>query len=224
MNLPNLLTLFRIFVSPVFLVLYLSGESFGIEGHLLPLILLTILLISEISDGMDGFFARKYNQVSDLGKLLDPMADSLYRISVFLTFTLPPVSLPLLLVFSFIYRDSVISTLRTICALRGVALAARTSGKVKAVVQGITAMGIVLLMIPYSLGRLSLIDLQSSAFWLTLIAAVYTLFSAMDYFAANWSFIYKAFTKKNLERPRMRRFRATFDKIRKKTLKRLKKA
>lgn len=169
---------------------------------------------------MDGFFARRYNQVSDLGKLLDPMADSLYRISVFLTFTLPPISLPLLLIFIFIYRDSVISTLRTICALRGFALAARTSGKIKAFVQGFTAICIVLLMFPYNAGLISLHDLQNAAFWLTLIAAIYTLFSAVDYFMANAPFIQKAFKKKTLERPRMRRLKITMEKIRNLRLKR----
>lgn len=214
MNLPNILTLLRIFVSPVFLVLYLSWESLGIELQMLPWILLSILIISEISDAMDGYFARKYNQVSDLGKILDPMADSLYRISVFLTFTLPPVSLPLLLIFIFIYRDSVISTLRTICALRGIALAARMSGKVKAVVQGISAIGIVLLMIPYTFGHLSLHHLQQASFSLCSIAAVYTLYSGVDYFLANWPFIYKAFKKKNLEKRKMVRFKTLFHKMR----------
>jgi CDP-diacylglycerol--glycerol-3-phosphate 3-phosphatidyltransferase len=219
MNLPNLLTLFRIFVSPIFLLVYLSGQN----SQALPYILLFILVISEISDGMDGYFARRYNMVSDLGKILDPMADSLYRISVFLTFTLPPVSIPLILVFIFIYRDSVISTLRTICALRGFALGARTSGKIKAVVQGMTSIAIVTLMIPYSLGQLQLATLQVTAFWLTLFAGLYTLYSAVDYFIANWPFIRKAFTKKQLERPNMRRFRLTLEKIRKNAMKRMKK-
>ena len=57
------------------------------------------------------------------------MANNIYRISVFLTFTQPPINLPLLIVFIFLYRDSVISTLRTICALRGFALAARCDRK-----------------------------------------------------------------------------------------------
>jgi CDP-diacylglycerol--glycerol-3-phosphate 3-phosphatidyltransferase len=69
---------------------YLEYETFDISLVTLPYILLFLLGISELSDACDGYFARKYNQVTDLGKILDPMADSIYRISVFLTFTLPP--------------------------------------------------------------------------------------------------------------------------------------
>ena len=116
----NSLTIFRIFISPVFLLLYLQHDALGITAKGLPYALL--LGISELSDAFDGLLARKYNQVTDLGKILDPMADSISRISVFLTFTQPPVNVPLVCVFLFLYRDSVISTLRTICALRGFAL------------------------------------------------------------------------------------------------------
>ena len=98
--------------------------SFGINELLLPYVLLFLLGVFELSDAFDGYIARKYNQVSDFGKIFDPMADSIARISVLLTFTQPPVNLPLPLIFVFLYRDSVISTLRTICALKGFALAA----------------------------------------------------------------------------------------------------
>jgi len=129
MSIANYLTFFRIFISPVFLLVYIVHAKLGISNVVLPYVLLFLLGVSELSDAFDGFLARKFHQVTDLGKLLDPMADSIYRISVFLTFTQPPVNLPLLIVFIFLYRDSVISTLRTICALRGFALAAARRGK-----------------------------------------------------------------------------------------------
>ncbi len=177
----------------------LCWNSFGLDPKALPYILLLLLLISETSDLLDGFLARRWNQVSDFGKILDPMADSLFRISVFLTFTLPPIEVPLLLVFVMIYRDSVISTLRTLCAFRGHALAARMSGKIKAVFQGVAAIAIVILLIPYSRGKLSLQELQDLAFWITSFVALYTLFSGFDYFIANWSHIRTALTMKKLE-------------------------
>ncbi len=139
MSLALALTLVRIALSPLFLVLYLYYPSLHISLAMLPVLLLGIMVIAEISDLLDGHLARKNNQVTELGKLLDPMADSIFRISVFLTFTQGLVQLPLLLVFVFFYRDSIISTLRTLCALRGVALAARTSGKIKAVIQAVSA-------------------------------------------------------------------------------------
>jgi len=132
MNIAHYFTFFRIFVSPIFLLVYIAHEQLGISSTLLPYVLIFLLGMSEFSDAFDGYIARKTNQVTDLGKILDPMADSIYRISVFLTFTLDPIRVPMILIFVFIYRDSVISTLRTICALRGYTLAARISGKIKA--------------------------------------------------------------------------------------------
>jgi CDP-diacylglycerol---glycerol-3-phosphate 3-phosphatidyltransferase len=189
MTLPNLLTIMRIGISPIFLLLYLWHESFGISGVALPYFLIGLLVVSEVSDLCDGYLARRWNQVTDLGKILDPMADSVTRISVFLTFTLGPVELPLLLVFVFLYRDSIIGALRTVCALDGFALAARKSGKLKAVVQAVAAFAILILMIPYSLGALSGETLRVSALWIASAAALYTFLSGIEYFYANWEYV-----------------------------------
>jgi CDP-diacylglycerol--glycerol-3-phosphate 3-phosphatidyltransferase len=102
------------------------------------------------------------------------------------------VDLPLLLVLVFLYRDLFISTLRTLCALRGVALAARFSGKVKAVFQAVVAFLIILLMIPYSLGWLPLLLFQQISLFLVAMAALYTVISVGDYVFANRTYIRKA--------------------------------
>jgi len=158
---------------------------------LLPYVLLILLGISELSDACDGYLARKYNQVTDLGKVLDPMADSVAKISLFMTFTLEPVKLPMILVFIFLYRDSVVSTLRTICALKGFALAACLSGKIKTAMQAGAAFMVLLLMIPHSLGLLSTEKLHDIGTGIVSVAAVYTLFSGIDYIYANWQYINK---------------------------------
>lgn len=192
MSIANYFTIFRIFISPIFLLVYLQHDSLGISARILPYVLLFLLGVSELSDAFDGYLARKYNQVTDLGKVLDPMADSIYRISVFLTFTLDPVKLPMLLIFAILYRDSVVSTLRTLCALRGFALAARLSGKIKAVVQALAATAILVLMIPHSLGTLSTESLQNTSMWIVTVVALYTLYSGYDYIYCNRSYIVKA--------------------------------
>ena len=200
MSLPNFFTFFRIFISPIFLFVYLEYEALGIHFSMLPYVLLLLLGVSELSDAFDGYFARKYNQVTDLGKILDPMADSIYRTSVFLTFTLPPVQLPMMVIFIFLYRDSVISTLRTICALKGFALAARPSGKLKAAIQGFSAFIVILLLIPYSLGYLSQETLKNASTLIISIAAAYTLISGIDYLFANKHYIAKLLITKNAKR------------------------
>src|SRR5947209_7309521 len=83
---------------------------------------------------------------------------------------------PMLLIFVFLYRDSVVSTLRTLCALRGFALAARWSGKIKAVVQAVAAFTILILMIPHSLGYISTAELQKYSMWVVAFAAAYAAY------------------------------------------------
>ncbi len=186
------LTVARIFMSPLFLLSYLYHEQLGIPFSALPWLLLGLLCVTELSDLFDGIVARKRNQVTDLGKVLDPMADSIFRLSVLLTFTQGIIQLPILLVCLFFYRDSMISTLRTVCAMRGITLAARWSGKIKAAVQAAAAFIIVLLMIPHSFGLLSLSHLRSISFYTVLVAAIYTVYSGVEYVYANFAFIKRA--------------------------------
>lgn len=205
LTVANITTLVRIFVSPIFLFFYVEYASFGISAKALPYFLLFFLLALETSDALDGYFARKFCQVTDLGKVLDPMADSIYRISVFLAFTQPPVSLPLWIVFLFIYRDSVISTLRTVCALRGVALAARPSGKIKAVLQAVMAIAITSLLIPHSLGIITTDTLHFVSTVLAVIAVLYALYSGAEYLYTNFHYVRRAILRKR--KPPRRSFR-----------------
>lgn len=193
LKLALFLTLARIALLPLFLVIYLFYPSMGISLIAVPYILLGILLLCELSDIFDGVAARRSNQVTNLGKILDPMADSIVRLSILLTFTQGIVKVPLLLILIFVCRDAVISTLRTLCALNGTALAARWSGKVKAVMQAIAIFMILILMIPYSMGLIDLSTLRDSSFYIVLLTAAYTVFSGIEYIYVHRSFIKKAF-------------------------------
>jgi len=96
----------------------------------------------------------------------------------------------------FLYRDSVISTLRTICALRGFALAARSTGKIKAVIQAGTAFLVVIMLIPYSLGSISQVALRYTAITAVSIAAIYALYSGVEYIWANREYVVRLLTDK----------------------------
>lgn len=194
MPIAHYFTLVRIFISPIFLLIYLYHVDLGLSSFTLPFVLAFLLGCSELSDAFDGYLARKYNQVTDLGKVLDPMADSIYRTSVFLTFTLDPVRIPMGLVFIFLYRDSVISTLRVICALKGFALAARPSGKIKAVVQAIAAFTVLGFLLLFSQNHITQDQLTSYSSYTIALAGIYTLYSGTDYIIANWNYIKKAFS------------------------------
>lgn len=192
MSLPLCLTLSRVFLGPLFIAIYLYYEEMGISLQWLPFCLLFLTLLSELSDVFDGFFARRHNKVTELGKILDPMADSIFRFSVFFTFTQGFIQLPLLLVAVFFYRDSIISTLRTLCALRGFALAARRSGKIKAVILAAVVFFILILMIPYSMGLIQLSTLRCLSLWSVTLSAVYVIYTGYEYIHANRSYIKKA--------------------------------
>lgn len=195
MNIALALTLGRMLLSPIFILVYLFYAKLGIGILSLAFILLGLVLLAELTDIFDGMAARRKNQVTELGKILDPMADSIFRISVFLAFTQGIVALPLWLVLLFFYRDSIISMLRTLCALRGFTLAARLSGKVKAVIQAIATLAILVLMIPYAFGLISLELFQNISFYIVSGAVAYSLFSGAEYLFANQNYIKKALIK-----------------------------
>lgn len=192
MNLPLYLTLSRVFFGPLFIAIYLYYQEMGIPLLYLPYILIFLALISELSDLFDGLLARKYNKVTELGKILDPMADSIFRFSVLLSFTQGVVQLPVLLVGVFFYRDSIISTLRTICALRGFTLAARKSGKIKAVILAAISFFILTLMIPYSLGIIPIDTVRLLSLWSVSLTALYVVYTGYEYIYANRLHIKKA--------------------------------
>lgn len=185
MGIANRLTFLRIAIGPLFLLVYTFHGFLGISQQSLPYWLLLIFAIGEGSDALDGYFARKFQEVSDFGKIVDPLADSLSRLTYLFTFTTGVVQLPMALAFIFFYRDALISTLRTLCALHGFALAARNSGKFKAAIQATTIFIIILCMIPQSTGEISGETLTTIATWATAFAALFTLYSAYDYVKAN---------------------------------------
>ncbi len=195
MSLPVYLTFIRVVMSPVFLILYLYAEAWGLSFEALPYALLAVLAVCELSDIFDGFLARRHNKVTDLGKVLDPMADSLFRLTVFLSFTQGVVQAPLILVLILFLRDSIVNSLRTLCAIRGRALGARLSGKIKAVIQAVVIFFILILMIPYSLGYVSEGSFQQMSCYAVAIAAVYTLISGIEYIWANRRFIRESLKK-----------------------------
>jgi len=189
MSAANYLTISRLFVSPIFFWIYLQLDHLGWVASLL---LLCLLGFSELSDFLDGYVARKYNQVTDLGKILDPMADRLARLGIFLIFTLPPLHLPMMIVFMFLYRDFIISSLRTVCALKGFVLAARMSGKVKAIIQGFSLFITVWSLLLFQLGFLSFLWVENITMFSCGFAALFSIASGCEYIFMNRKYIQSA--------------------------------
>jgi CDP-diacylglycerol--glycerol-3-phosphate 3-phosphatidyltransferase len=187
MTLANWLTFARLLLSPIFVLVFMQ------EGLWARIAALAIVVISELTDAFDGHLARSRGEVTDFGKLLDPLADSVSRMSIFIAFMAVGL-IPWWMVLVFVYRDSLISTMRTVCAYRGEVVAARSSGKIKAIIQAtviiiILLARIVTVFIPETLPETLVND---TAWWLVLLAAVYTQYSLFEYLAANWSIVSQA--------------------------------
>lgn len=134
MNLPNTLTLLRIFIVPILVVVLLTKFSerwFGLPQHILAV---TLFLIAALTDMLDGYLARKRHQVSRLGILLDPIADKLL-ISAALISLVENRLAPAWAVVIIIGREFAVSGLRSIAAAEGWAIAASAMGKFKMVSQ-----------------------------------------------------------------------------------------
>ena len=123
------MTLSRIIFSPAFLLIFFLSQTHS--AILLTVLLWIVFIIIELSDLFDGWVARKRNEVTDLGKLLDPFGDSVSRLTYFLAFLIAGY-MPLWIFVLVLYRDLLVSFIRLLVAKRGVAMAARISGKVKA--------------------------------------------------------------------------------------------
>lgn len=184
MTVAHYFTFLRLALVPLFVLVYLHPSLFTLSTTVYPLILALIMAISELTDAFDGYFARKLNQVTDIGKIIDPMADSLSRLAVYFCFTQAPLSLPLEIPLLMLYRDVSVSTLRTLCAMKGHAFAARWSGKLKAAIQAIAAFLIIALMIAYENQIITLPILQTTTATLATIACAFSLFSGIEYFLA----------------------------------------
>ncbi|MEM8550172.1 MAG: CDP-diacylglycerol--glycerol-3-phosphate 3-phosphatidyltransferase [Verrucomicrobiota bacterium] len=136
MNLPNLLTLSRIaflFIIVALLYMPVTGAATGA---------LVLFIFAALTDWLDGYLARKRNQISDFGKLMDALADKILMVGIFVAFLAMPDFLPwwcIFLVLLIIGREFLITGLRLVAASRSAVLAAERGGKVKTVVQIVAA-------------------------------------------------------------------------------------
>lgn len=130
MNLPNKITLFRVFLLPVFVVLMLVE---AIPNH--EMWALIVFCVACASDFVDGYLARKYNLVTDFGKLMDPLADKLLVCSALICFVDIRGDFPSWVAIIIIAREFTISAVRLIAADNNIVIAASKWGKAKTVVQ-----------------------------------------------------------------------------------------
>jgi CDP-diacylglycerol---glycerol-3-phosphate 3-phosphatidyltransferase len=180
MNLPNSLTIARIFFVPLLVgALVAEGISIRLFGVIITneWLALAIFLIAAATDLLDGYLARRWGQVTTIGTLLDPIADKLL-ISAALISLVQVHAVPAWMVILIVGREFAISGLRSIAAAEGYTIRASDLGKTKMVAQ-VTAISFLLLSIRHR-------QIATIAYWMMWAVVLFAVLSAVGYFRKFW--------------------------------------
>lgn len=188
MNLANKITLARIFLVPIimfFLLVNLDLEPIQIEDFSITynqIIAALIFIIAASTDGLDGYIARKNKLVTNLGKLLDPLADKLLVAAVLISLV-EMDKLDAWIAIVIISREFAVTGLRQIALLEGSVLAASKLGKWKTGIQITMIIALLLNNFPFAF-----IDIRFDLI-VSWVAALITVYSGIDYFVKNKNII-----------------------------------
>jgi CDP-diacylglycerol--glycerol-3-phosphate 3-phosphatidyltransferase len=196
-NLPNSITLSRIFSVPL-LIWILSSNRFQSADGEKEILASALFIAASMTDGIDGYLARKRGQITTMGMLLDPLADKLLICAAFVTLVqFNPSLVPAWVAVIIIAREFLVSGLRSIAASEGFTLEASDLGKLKMLVQIVSVVAVILdhrwkqwHFGPYTF------PLHWIAFGAILVMVCLSLWSAVDYFAAFWSRIDRRVVKR----------------------------
>jgi CDP-diacylglycerol--glycerol-3-phosphate 3-phosphatidyltransferase len=177
MNLPNSLTVTRIFLVPLLVVVLLTKfEGRQILGVPNEIVGAAIFAIASLTDWADGYLARRRKQITPLGQMIDPLADKLLTLAAFVSLVQLDLA-PAWMVAVILGREFAITALRSIAYARGIAVPASPLGKVKMVAQVVAILALILAhgqMRQFYLDRVG-----QAGLWVVVVTA---LLSAADYF------------------------------------------
>lgn len=171
MNLPNKLTMGRILAIPVFIVVFLMGYNYAAA---------VIFILAALTDMLDGHIARKYNLVTNFGKLMDPLADKLLVMSALLCLV-QVGDVAGWMVIVILGREFIITGMRQVAAAQGIVIAAGTTGEIKTITQMIAIPLLLLENWPFSMLSFEL-PMDMVFLWLALIM---TVISGAEYIVKN---------------------------------------
>lgn len=195
MNTPNKITLFRIILIPAFIIFFLGQIP---DTKTADIISLIIFCVASVSDFLDGYLARKHHQVTDFGKLMDPIADKLLVCITLICFvrlrsdlgTLNPdwdcYSFPSWCAIVIMSREFIIGGVRQLAADKGVIISAGMSGKIKTVIQLFMCIDFIILPEMLDAGQ---IWFGIAGQILMYAATLFTVISLVDYLVKNWGIL-----------------------------------
>jgi CDP-diacylglycerol---glycerol-3-phosphate 3-phosphatidyltransferase len=187
-NLPNYITLTRILSIPL-LIWILSSARFQSTDGEKELLASALFICASITDGIDGYLARKRGQITTIGMLLDPLADKLLIAAAFITLVqFNPRLVPAWIAVVIVGREFLVSGLRSIAASEGFTIEASDLGKFKMLVQIVSVVAVILdhRWQEWPVGRYVF-----PVHWIAVVAIGFMVFlslvSAFDYFYAFWT-------------------------------------
>lgn len=187
MNLPNKITLSRIFIVPIFMLFIIPVPEWLINSSFINkygnYIAAVIFIIAASTDSVDGYIARKRKQITRFGKFLDPIADKLL-VTAALIALVQRNEVNAWAAMVIIGRDLIVTGLRLVAAGEGVVIAASAWGKIKTIIQIIAIAATLLDNFPISL----ITDFQLDSYMM-LVAVLITIYSCYDYIKKNIHFI-----------------------------------
>ena len=184
MAIPNILTVMRIFLTPIFIICLFS-DFFGAQ-----LWALVIFIVASITDAYDGYLARKNNMVTDTGRFLDPLADKILVSSAFISFSIMGL-IDIWMVALIIFRDLFVMGLRFLMSRRGFIMITSKISKSKTAVQ----IGIIIFTLLFLTLKgfnwvlledyLIFINEYQLVYYLTMIAVIFTVYTGYAYIQEN---------------------------------------
>ena len=184
MPIPNILTVMRIFLTPIFIICLFS-DFFGAQ-----LWALVIFIVASITDAYDGYLARKNNMVTDTGRFLDPLADKILVSSAFISFSIMGI-IDIWMVALIIFRDLFVMGLRFLMSRRGFIMITSKIAKSKTGVQ----VGIIIFTLLFLTLKgfnwvlledyLIFINEYEIVYYLTMIAVIFTVYTGYVYIQEN---------------------------------------
>ncbi|PIE98009.1 MAG: CDP-diacylglycerol--glycerol-3-phosphate 3-phosphatidyltransferase [Treponema sp.] len=173
----------RIVMAPVFFVIFFLPTWFGFSEKITVLLLIPLFIFLEFTDFLDGYFARKLNEVTDFGKHFDPFCDALANLTILMCFVLLSYA-PVIFFLIIMYREFGITFLRMIATKQGIVIPAKMGGKVKTVMY-IVSMGFSLLIRTlnafFTIQETLLLFLKWTNYTLYIIAVLLSVVTFVDY-------------------------------------------
>ncbi|NQU95536.1 MAG: CDP-diacylglycerol--glycerol-3-phosphate 3-phosphatidyltransferase [Candidatus Omnitrophica bacterium] len=196
MNIANKLTISRIILTFIFMIFLFS------KGLVSKIMALAVFSIASWTDFLDGFLAKKRNEISDFGKFMDPIADKILVLSAFLAFVELKL-IPAWIVVIIVFREFIITGLRLIALAKGELIEAEMAGKHKTVSQ-MVSIYVILFFIVFKQSSTSVFGfwnenleflLRQIIFYMMIITAVLTVISGVSYLVKNKRFFTNAKNK-----------------------------